>query len=113
MVGEAPAPGLTEAEARARLASEGPNELSREQRRGLLAAAGAVLKEPMLLLLLAAGAIYLVLGDVREALILLSFVVVVIGITLAQERKTENALAALRDLTSPRALVVRQGRRAS
>jgi Ca2+-transporting ATPase len=108
---EAPEPGLTEAEARARLGSEGPNELSREEAHGFLAAVGAVLKEPMLLLLLGAGGIYLVLGDVKEALTLLSFVVVVIGITIAQERKTENALAALRDLTSPRALVVREGRR--
>jgi Ca2+-transporting ATPase len=110
-IGDACAPGLTEAEAQARLAAEGPNELSRERKRGLLAAAVAVLTEPMLLLLLTAGAIYLVLGDLREALTLLSFVVVVIGITIAQERKTENALAALRDLTSPRALVVRDGQR--
>jgi Ca2+-transporting ATPase len=65
----------------------------------------------MLLLLLAAGGIYLVLGDLEEALTLLFFVVVVIGITLAQERKTERALAALRDLTSPRALVIRDGER--
>jgi Ca2+-transporting ATPase len=108
---EAPAPGLTEAEAEVRLAAEGPNELSREQKHGFLAAAGAVLKEPMLLLLLGAGGIYLVLGDHTEALTLLSFVGVVITITIAQERKTENALAALRDLSSPRALVVREGRR--
>ena len=72
----APAPGLTEAEARERLAAEGPNELSRERRPGLLAATAAVLKEPMLLLLLGAGGIYLLLGDVREALTLLSFVIV-------------------------------------
>ena len=108
---EAPEFGLTEAEAKARLAAEGPNELSREKAEGFLSALGAVLKEPMLLLLLGAGGVYLVLGDVKEALTLLSFVVVVIAITIAQERKTENALAALRDLTSPRALVVREGRR--
>ncbi len=65
----------------------------------------------MLLLLLAAGSIYFVVGDIEEGLILLSFVVVIIGITLVQERKTERALTALRDLTSPRALVVRDGAR--
>jgi len=103
--------GLGEAEAAARLLAEGPNELAQDRQRGFLASAIAVLKEPMLLLLLAAGGVYFLLGDVEEALILMSCVVVVIGITLAQERKTERALAALRDLSSPRALVVRDGAR--
>ena len=68
-----------------------------------------VMKEPMLLLLLGAGLLYFIVGDPREAAVLLSFVVVVIGIEVWQERKTENALDALRDLSSPRALVVRGG----
>ncbi len=63
----------------------------------------------MFLLLIAGGAIYLILGDVQEAIMLLGFVFVVMGITLYQERKTERALEALRDLSSPRALVVRDG----
>jgi Ca2+-transporting ATPase len=63
----------------------------------------------MLLLLLVCGSTYLLLGDVQEAIILLIFVVVVIAITLYQERKTERAMEALRDLSSPRALVVRGG----
>ena len=103
--------GLSQAEAAARLAAEGPNELSRDRPRGFLRSLGEVLREPMLLLLLAAGGIYLALGDLEEALTLLSFVVVVIAITWVQERKTERALAALRDLSSPRALVVRGGER--
>jgi P-type Ca2+ transporter type 2C len=103
--------GLGEAEAAARLLSEGPNELVQDRQRGFLSTAAGVLKEPMLLLLLAAGAVYFLLGDVEEAIILMSCVVVVIAITLAQERKTERALSALRDLTSPRALVVRDGAR--
>jgi Ca2+-transporting ATPase len=68
-----------------------------------------VLREPMFLMLLAAGGIYLVLGDRGEALFLLGFVFVVIGITLAQERKTQRALESLRDLSAPRALVIRDG----
>ena len=64
----------------------------------------------MFLLLLGGGGIYLLLGDVEEALLLLGFVFVVIGITLYQERKTERALEALRDLSSPRALVIRDGK---
>jgi len=103
--------GLSESEARERLRLEGPNELARDGPPGLLRSIAAVLREPMLLLLLAAGAVYLVLGDRTEALTLLFFVAVVITITLVQERKTERALAALRDLSSPRALVERDGER--
>ena len=68
-----------------------------------------VVREPMLLLLVGGGTIYLAIGDLYEALILLVSVFVVIGITIYQERKTERALEALRDLSSPRALVVRSG----
>jgi len=103
--------GLTGAEAAVRLAAEGPNELSRPGARGILHTVADVLKEPMLLLLLAAGTIYLLLGDREEALALLLSAAVVITITLVQERKTERALAALRDLASPQALVVRDGER--
>ncbi|MEO7953928.1 MAG: cation-translocating P-type ATPase, partial [Polaromonas sp.] len=63
--------------------------------------------EPMFLMLLAAGGIYLALGDLAEALFLLGSVFVVIGITLLQERKTQRALESLRDLSAPRALVIR------
>lgn len=70
-----------------------------------------VAREPMFLLLVAAGAVYLILGSTGDALMLLSFVLVVMGITIYQERKTERVLEALRDLTSPRALVVRDGER--
>jgi Ca2+-transporting ATPase len=63
----------------------------------------------MFVLLVAAGILYRVLGDPEEALMLLGFVFAVIGITLYQERKTQRALEALRDLSSPRALVVRDG----
>ncbi len=103
--------GLPRAEAEVRLRAEGPNELGHERPRGLLRLALGVLREPMLLLLLGAGGIYLLLGDREEALTLLSFVVVVIAITVVQERKTERAVTALRDLTSPRALVIRDGER--
>jgi hypothetical protein len=68
-----------------------------------------VFTEPMFLMLLVAGGIYLLLGDRAEAALLLAFVFVVIGITLAQERKTQRALESLRDLSAPRALVIRDG----
>lgn len=103
------APGLSDSEAAARLAAEGFNELPAAKRRGMLAIALGVAREPMFLLLVAASTIYLVLGDLREALILLASIVVVMAITIYQTRKTELALEALRDLSSPRALVVRGG----
>ncbi|MCE5191056.1 MAG: cation-translocating P-type ATPase [Actinomycetia bacterium] len=101
--------GLTAPEARRRLECEGPNELPSAKPRTVLQIAASVLREPMLLLLLAGGGLYILLGDIQEALILLSFVFVVMGITFWQERKTERALEALRDLSSPRALVIRDG----
>ena len=99
--------GLSEAEAAELLEKVGYNELPSAKPRSIFAIALEVLKEPMFLLLVAGGLIYLLLGDLQEALILLAFVFVVMGITLYQERKTERALEALRDLSSPRALVIR------
>ncbi|TCT10121.1 cation-translocating P-type ATPase [Paralcaligenes ureilyticus] len=102
--------GLTAAEAKRRLVMEGPNALPGSARKPIATIARDVLIEPMFLMLLTAGGIYLALGDRAEALFLLGFVVVVIGITLAQERKTQRALESLRDLSAPRALVIRDGK---
>jgi len=103
--------GLTEAEAARRLAQEGYNELPSGRRRSVLAIALSVVREPMFILLVACGTLYLLTGAVADASMLLGFVLVVMGITIYQERRTERALEALRDLSSPRALVVRDGRR--
>ncbi|HEY3448580.1 MAG TPA: cation-translocating P-type ATPase [Myxococcales bacterium] len=103
--------GLTEAEAARRLAAEGPNELPSQKPRGVLAIALEVVKEPMFLMLLAAGGLYLAMGEPGDAVLLLCFVFVVMTITIVQERRTERALDALRDLSSPRALVIRDGER--
>jgi Ca2+-transporting ATPase len=101
--------GLSDAEALARLQAEGYNELPSSRKRSMLAIAFGVVREPMFLLLVACGTLYLILGDIREAVMLLGFVLVVMGITLYQERKSERALEALRDLSSPRASVIRGG----
>jgi Ca2+-transporting ATPase len=106
---EAELRGLSQAEAQARLKAEGANELPASGKHNLSAIALGVVREPMFLLLVAAGAIYLLLGDAGDALMLLGFVCVVMAITIYQEYKTERVLEALRDLTSPRALVVRDG----
>ncbi|CAM5209893.1 Magnesium-transporting ATPase (P-type) OS=Castellaniella defragrans OX=75697 GN=HNR28_000698 PE=4 SV=1 [Castellaniella defragrans] len=101
--------GLSSAEAATRLAHDGPNQLPGGTSKSTAAIVRGVLTEPMFLMLLAAGGIYLALGDRGEALFLLGFVFVVIGITLVQERRTQHALESLRDLSAPRALVLRDG----
>jgi Ca2+-transporting ATPase len=103
--------GLTEAEVQDRLEKDGPNELPTARKRRIWHIMLDVVREPMFLLLIACGVLYLILGDLEEALMLLGFVFVVMAITLYQEQKTERALEALRDLSSPRALVIRDGRR--
>jgi len=61
----------------------------------------------MILLLVVTSIVYFLIGDLREALAILASILVVIGISIFQKRRTERTLEALRDLTSPRALVMR------
>jgi len=103
--------GLSDQEAADRLKQEGYNELPSTQHRNFLAIAWEIVREPIFLLLISCGVIYLFLGDAQEALILLGFVFFIVGINLYQEQKTERSLEALRDLSSPRALVIRDGER--
>ncbi|NTU73541.1 cation-translocating P-type ATPase [Candidatus Roizmanbacteria bacterium] len=101
--------GLTTAQALKRQQTEGFNELPSQKNQNVLILLFNVLKEPMLLMLLGSGALYLFLGELQDALMLMTFVFVVIGITFYQERKTERALDALKSLSSPRATVIRDG----
>src|SRR5262252_8741087 len=112
LAAQSPAPdGLSDALAAERLRLEGPNELPTARPKGIFRITAEVLREPMLLLLIATGAVYVVLGSVKEAVALGVSILVVVGITLYQEAKTERTLQALRDLSSPRALVIRDGHR--
>jgi Ca2+-transporting ATPase len=101
--------GLSSREVEERLKTDGYNEIPAQGKRGFFAIFVEVLKEPMLLILVAAGAIYFFLGEPRDALMLSVFVAFIVGITFYQQRKTERALESLRDLSSPRALVIRDG----
>jgi len=101
--------GLNESEVSERLNKNGYNELPSAKKRSVFKIMLEVFREPMFLLLVGCGVLYLLLGDLEEALMLLGFVFVVMGITIYQESKTENALKALQDLSSPRALVIRNG----
>jgi P-type Ca2+ transporter type 2C len=106
-----PRKGLSSAEAASRLALDGSNELPRAGQRTILRIMVDVLREPMLALLLAGGVTYLLLGSLGEALILLGFATFSIVVTVVQETRTEGVLEALRDLSAPRALVIRDGTR--
>lgn len=101
--------GLTAKDAEDRLARDGYNELPAQKQRSVFYIIIEVLKEPMLLLLVGAGFIYFLLGERSDAIMLSLFIFFIVGITFYQERKTERALDSLRNLSSPRALVLRDG----
>jgi Ca2+-transporting ATPase len=101
--------GLTHDQVKEKQTLEGLNELPSSKPKNFLALAWGVVKEPMFLLLVACGTLYLILGDIQEGIMLLGFVFVIMGIEFYQEKKTEKALDALKDLASPRALVIREG----
>jgi P-type Ca2+ transporter type 2C len=103
--------GLTDAEAKARFTTEGPNELAKQGHRTTWRIALDVVREPMSLFLVSAGAVYLLLGELSEALLLTVFATTSVLITIVQEYRSERVLEALSDLTSPRALVIRNGER--
>ncbi|MGF7159525.1 Ca2+-transporting ATPase [Rhodoligotrophos appendicifer] len=104
-----PEMGLTSAEAAIRLRRDGPNELPRAEHRSSLRIVLDTVREPMFMLLLAAGVLYFIIGDPLEAAILFGFATLSVVIAVVQELRTERALEALRDLSSPRALVLRDG----
>ncbi len=103
--------GLTPAEVKDQLRKFGPNQIQDQQKRGLFKIILEVFTEPMFLLLVSCGVIYLVLGEPRDAIMLLFFVIIMMIITIIQEGKTEKSLEALKNLSSPRALVIRDGER--
>lgn len=102
--------GLTTEEANLRLAKYGYNELPSQKKQTFISVVFRVVREPMLLLLISSGVLYLFMGEMKDTIMLLSCVFVVIGITVYQERKTEKTLNVLKNLSSPRALVIRDGK---
>lgn len=102
--------GLSDEEVARKIAKEGYNELPSSKSRNILGIALGIVKEPMFILLVVCGTLYMLLGDIQEGLMLLGFVFFVMGIEFYQEKKTEKALEALKDLASPRALVIREGK---
>jgi P-type Ca2+ transporter type 2C len=101
--------GLSSREARARLLRFGPNEIEATEHRGLAATLRGIATEPMFVLLLAAAAVYLVIGDLAEGVMLSGFAMITVGLVVAQERRSERSLDALRALASPHVRVLRHG----
>jgi P-type Ca2+ transporter type 2C len=103
--------GLSAAMAAERLKQDGYNELPTADKRGFLRIIFEVVQQPMFALLIAGGIVYLLLGDRTEAIMLLLFAFLSVTITIVQESRSEHVLEALRNLASPRALVIRDGKR--
>jgi Ca2+-transporting ATPase len=103
--------GLTAEAAAEKLRVEGPNALPRPDQRGFWRIFLEVLREPMFALLLAGGAVYFAIGEKSDALVLMAFATVSVAIAVIQELRSERVLETLRRLSSPTALVIRDGER--
>ncbi|MBS4894539.1 MAG: cation-translocating P-type ATPase [Gordonibacter pamelaeae] len=101
--------GLTDAEARRRLAQNGPNELASKPPKTLGAMVCEQLGDPMVLILVVAAVLSALLREWAEADIIFAIVVVNAVIGIVQERKAQSSLEALRSLSAPTARVVRGG----
>jgi P-type Ca2+ transporter type 2C len=101
--------GLTEEQVKEKQIENGFNELPNAKSGGFLKQIVGIFKEPMFMLLIICGSLYMILGDIQEGFMLLGFVVFIMGIEFYQERKTGKALDALKELSSPNAVVIRNG----
>lgn len=101
--------GLSTAKAQEHLCRDGPNIIPAPARNRLVRTIWEILKTPMFSLLVIAALLYFVIGSLEDALLLASFITLSMAITIIQQRKSEKAIEALRDLSSPRALVMRDG----
>jgi len=102
--------GLTSEEARARLLRHGPNKLIGRERDAWLKDIAGLLLDPMALMLLAAGAVYIALGEARDATVMFFALLPVIGVDVFLGARSRSALKKLAASVAPRARVVRDGR---
>lgn len=109
-----PLNGLTEAEARRRLAEAGRNELVQKKKNSILRRFLSQFSDFMVLILLAAAGISLLTalwsgGDYSDPVMILLIVLLNAVIGTVQECRAENAIDALKKLSSPHATVIRGG----
>lgn len=102
-------PGLSEPEAARRLLEHGANRLLSDLPKSRLSILGSVVREPMVALLLLCGSVYFFTGSAAEGVPLFGSVLFLVAIGYLQQAKAERSLEALRSLSSPRALVMRDG----
>lgn len=101
--------GLSSDEAETLLKMHGPNVLQAARSRTVFDTALGTLREPMFIFLVAAAALYLVVGDLGEGLFLIGGATVSVFLVIFQDARSERALAALRQLAEPFAHVMREG----
>ena len=102
--------GISSSTAKQLLLKYGANQIAKDKPKGITAIILEVIKEPMFILLIGCGSIYVFLGNYNEGIMLLASVFVIIYITFYQNKKSEESLSALRQLSSPRAMVLRDGK---
>lgn len=101
--------GLTSEEARKRLDRYGPNKLKGKPKKSLFALFFAQLKDALIYVLLGAAVVTLIVGEYVDAIIILSVIMLNAVIGVFQENKAEKAIEALQQMSTPRALVRRDG----
>lgn len=89
--------------------SHGENRLAYKKESGFFGAVKSIAKEPMVILLLAASSIYFISGNTGDGIFMASAIVLVAGISLYQDSRSQNALEKLKDLTQPICKVIRNG----
>ena len=103
--------GLTTSEARQRFEKYGANELARMPRPGFLTILWGQLNNFVVILLIIASIISAFLGETLDAGAIMAIVILNTAFGIIQERRAENALAALKKLAAPEARVLRDGHR--
>ncbi len=104
-----PAAGLTTEEAKKRLDKYGLNKLKGKPKKSLLSLFFSQLKDMLIYVLLGATVITIAIGEYVDAIIILSVVILNAVIGVVQEYKAEKAIEALQKMTTPKALVRRDG----
>ena len=102
--------GLTTEEAKMLQQKYGRNELASQKKEPFIKKVLHIVCEPMFLLLIIAAIIYFILGEPRDGIIMLVFVIGIISIDVIQEWKTDKTLSALKDLSAPHIHVLRDGK---
>ncbi len=101
--------GLTDEEAARRARTAGPNTLDEARREPAWRMAWEAFTEPFVLMLAVAGVLAIVVGEVRDGLLVLIGLLPIVGADVVTEYRGERALEALREATAPVARVRRSG----